>query len=329
MKGSMLLGIGILAVIAGLCLALSIPMSIGIPENYNFTHDNLVFELFNNGIIKISDEHGLLAYQGWALSGEISGDPIRYTSEDFNWTWNKTKTSYNIRIGYDEETNESINKTCYIYTFVGYNNIDQFPIYWYYIFDENADAKWGLNITNNLGVPVTNMKGWLVHSFDKSDLKVIFNGTRYNLSENYHLTGDFSNLFPKVNMGNLRFFYSDLINSSFDLTDVYIGNGSVVGYPKRLIVAVGVTKGSGSLPNGYTIIFDPSESGYEFPDYTEGDWSNHAYLKISDNNRAEATAVYQIVNVSDFDFSSIPDSAEIVGIKVRVEGRCYSRFCPY
>lgn len=293
---------------------------------YSFTHsDGLTFETNRNGIIKISDERRAITHQGFMIEGTIGLEDYRFTSEEFIWTWSRRHEVIEEESHWDNDSQEWVNINYTLDTFTAYNNNPNFNWTQEWMFDNRTDVKMKHIITNKLGVDITNTKIWYIHSLPRN-MDINFNSSRYDHETTYHFEGNFNNLLPRVQLGELTFFYHDLVNSSFTVSDVYIGDGSILGYSDRRLLAIGITKGSGIFRNGTTIVLDPLDTGYIFPTATEGQWTNHARLKISDDSRAEATAVGQITNTSGYTFD-IPDSAEIVGIEVRLEGRCFNPFC--
>lgn len=282
-------------------------------SSYSFTHsDGLTFESSGDGIVKISDFYKTLAYQGFAIQGDILFHSYTYTSENFNWTW-----THEYELIYDEYLNESYT----LDTFTAYNNKARFNWTQVWSFDNRTNAKVKHIITNNLGFSITNTKLWYIHTLPRV-AEITYNNTRYFSNIDNHLTGYFNNVIGKVNIGELNFIYDDILNSSYDITDIYFGNASMSGYPNRRIFAIGLTRGLGIFQNGTTIILDPFETSYYSPSTTGepmNNWTDGSYVVSSNNQRAYVETLYYLLDTSDYSVS-LPIGAIIEGIEVKIEG---------
>ena len=208
----------------------------GVMTNY----DSLSYTVNSNGVITIKKDKGILGYMGFALTGTVGGNNYIYTSENFTWIWT-----------HSQQGEEHI--------FTAYNNNLNFNWTQIYHFYPNQPMKISHIITNNLA-NITNAKMWYVHTIEDND-RFVFNNTIYNLnpSQDKHFQGNFNNILSIVKIQNKYFFnYSDIIANNFDITDVFIGNGSLVNHPEKYIMAVGFTKGSGSFLKNTKIEIDPN-----------------------------------------------------------------------
>ncbi len=273
---------------------------------------------------------------GFAVSGKVNGVRQMRTSQDFTWTKQVNEEIVNKSrqmIIWDDETNESelitIDESYIIYELVASNNNDNFPWAVTLNFDKNNDIKITNTVTNNLGSEIMDTIFWYINVADEGT-KITHDKGEYIVSNNQvHKKGNFNDRFPEVRIGNYNFEYQDLIEEGFDITDIYIGNGSLIGHEDLFIVAVGVTKNNGLFPEGATVVLDPTTSDwiepYANPDIFIGQFSNRENVFLSDNQRANSTSVPANIstnfNFLESDGGIIPDGAFINGFEFSVESR--------
>src|SRR3989344_437885 len=206
--------------------------------------DGLNFKADNNGIITIRKQGIILGRFGFGMTATFQGNNYNYTSENFNWTWSLRQNVNN-------------------YTFIAANNWSSFNWTQYYDFSPNTTVKIKHVVTNNFGAPLTNGKFWYIHSLDNGTV-IRYNSNFYVVGiDEVRLQGNFNNIIPNITIGDFYGFrYNDLIDNNFDITNIYVGNGSLINHPNTLIMAVGVTKGTGTLPSGESVTLDPSVFTY-------------------------------------------------------------------
>lgn len=298
-----------------------IPISYG----YNYTaYNSMFFETNGNGIINIEDHK-----YGFAITGKINGIPVITTSEDYAWTWNKTAGTYDVN---DVNDSEDIINVSYNTTILsGTNNDAGLPIVQEYEDNSNFKSiKNTITVTNNLGVDVTDTKMWIINTVKEGDT-VIYNGVEYELIRdiNYHLQGDFNSVVTQFKYNFYSYAFRDIIDSGFNITDIYLGNLSDVGHPNKIGLAIGFTKGNGVFLDGKTITLDPVISSEEFPTTrgpTTGSWFNPDNILFAcDNTRTFQSIAGTGDTIID---GSIPDlviglnpgeDIENVGIQVVME----------
>ncbi|MEM0465477.1 MAG: DNRLRE domain-containing protein [Candidatus Pacearchaeota archaeon] len=215
-----------------------------INETYCFIDWNgLIYRVsndLNKSYINLYDsENNYITSFGFGITGYINGNYYRYTTLNFTWTWSGE---------YNNQTK--------IYVFRAYNNYKDFNWTQEYIFYSNQSMKIKNIIKNNLGVTITNTTFWYIQTIDK-DKGIWFNGTRY-VNDTYE-HGYFDSFLPLVKFEDDYIFkYDDLLNNGFNVTDFYLGNGSVIGVPSVRIIAIGITKNNGNFSDGADVIIDPN-----------------------------------------------------------------------
>lgn len=298
-------------------------------SSYIYNEGSLTYSVQTNGIVTIRNIlNQTIAKMGFAISGRIDGVNNIYTNENFTWTWSRDNYSI-IQEEYltieDMENNIITNVSYRVDVFTGYNNQGNFN--WTQVWEFSAltrFVKMKHIITNNLGKNITNATFWYISTISEND-RIRFNNSDYNINMNnsMHLKGNFNNVLGKIDFLDHVFFYNDLIENGFDITDIYLGDAELIGRKGIPIFAVGVTKGNSILEDGKTITLDPLDTGFKSPDEA-GDplsqWTNPNNIKISDNNYATETTLQEMMDTSNYTFN-IPDSATIVGIEIKLEGR--------
>jgi len=202
--------------------------------------DSLNYKVRSNGIIEVRRNQDILSYFGFALTGTVGGNNYIYTSEDFDWTWSHIQNG--------EE-----------HIFIAYNNNLNFNWTQEYYFYSNKSMKIKHIMVNDL-VNITNAKMWYVHTIEENEI-IIFNSTEYelNLVQDKHFQGNFNEILPRIDIKSKYFFnYSDLIENNFDVTNIYLGNGSIIDKSSVHIMAIGFTKNNGNFFKGMKIEIDPT-----------------------------------------------------------------------
>lgn len=331
MKGVMIWGIfGIMAIAIISGIGISIMTQAQPSPNYNFTHtDGLTFMTRDNGIITIKDNGEVLGKYGLVFTGKVNGTPRIFTVENFTWTWSKSNYTY-IQEEWNETLDDFQNISYNVNVYTGNNNYPAFTVI--QIFEANplTTVKWSINVTNNLGVDITDVKVWFVNTIDES-MKIKFNNNKYSFNRSLpiHLSGNFDDIIPRLGFGKYQFEYADLIGSGFNITDIYIGDGNIIGHPGIAMVGLGVTKGNRVFPDGYTLVLDPVVTAWLSPAQTCcSNWTNPDNVKTSDNTRATETTIghTMVANDWDVDGEGIPIGSTILGIEISIEG--HGGACP-
>lgn len=287
-----------------------------------YTHsDDLTYSLNTKGIITIKEHNIILTKLDFIITGDINNISRVYTSEDFIWTWSKSNYTYEYE-KWNESSNESINVTYIVNVFTAYNNKANFNWTQVWTFDPLRAAKIKHIITNNLGVSITDSKMWYIHIMTEGDEMIYNNISRKLNRTQVHLEGNFNNITSRFDFPKHTFSFSDLIESGFDITDIYMGNGSIIGYPTKLIIALGVTQGTGLFPDGYTVELDPTVTNWKRPTSVgnpNNDWANGNNVCLSDDQRSQASSIGDLLDAYKYYFN-IPNNSTINGIAVEYEG---------
>jgi len=192
----------------------------------------------NKKFVNVYDRHGnYMSSFGFAITGTIGGQNYEVSSLSYDWTWNK-----------------KINETeAY---FEGDNNNNFHWVQKYHLYPEK-NMKIENYVENNVA-DITNGKFWYIQTVNQSE-NVTWNGHTYSLGSTHHLEGNYDKILPNVIFPDYYVFnYRDLIENGFNITDIYIGDGSVVGADGTWILAVGVTKNNGNFPKGASVTLDPT-----------------------------------------------------------------------
>ncbi len=238
-------------------------------------------------------EDNYISSFGFGITGDVGGNYYRYTTLNFTWNWSSKS---NVSTGE--------------YVFSAYNNNPNFNWTQEYHFYSNQSMKIKNKIANDIA-NINNTKFWFIQLVGPED-GIWFNGTRYN--ENTSLTGEFDSLIPKVKFEDYYVFdYQDLLNNSFNITDFYLGDGSVIGVDGQRILAVGITKGTGFFPNGASVTVDPSvkiggdeggEDAYVASGSPNGNFGDNTDLQVRMQSPTRRTYL-------KFNISEIPAGQEI------------------
>jgi len=176
---------------------------------------------------------------GFGITGNVGGTDYTYTTLNFTWTWT---SSFN-------ETQA---------TFYGDNNNDAFNWTQEFSFFPDKSMKIKNKLKNSLGQDITNTKFWYIQTINKND-SIIWNGETYNLNETINLEGEYDSLVPQIEFPDYYTFnYNDLIEHGFNITNIYVGDGDVIGTPGVWLLAIGVTANQGVFPNDVDVELDPT-----------------------------------------------------------------------
>lgn len=296
--------------------------------------DGLNYKTNPDGSLTIRDiSSGLESQMIFGMTGNVGLTDTVKVVNDFSWTWNTTIIQ-NLNI---QKINCVYNKTNNYTTIRTTNTTD------YILSASNNDAKqtwtqtWTITpqhptkikntIRNNQLTAIDDVKYWYGFNIPKRlPFKINNQITTLNTATPV-LAGDNPNLIPPiVEMGGvINFDWTDLITSQFNVTDIILKNGSILGMEDTPMILIGVSKNTG-LPSLGTVELDPSVTAWTNPasfGKPNNAWTNPSYLLASDNNRATASG---LENVGNFTFS-VPAGTTVAGIEIRIEARDGSIDC--
>lgn len=245
-------------------------------------NNGLRYKTTPEGWIKVIKDYTIQSYFGFGLEGTVDTGYQRYTVENFTWDWS-----------HDMVGDEHI--------FTAYNNQ---PIFnWTIVYHFYPDHPMKItHILNNSWKDITDAKMWYINKISYGDY-VEWNDNTYHWSADKkpkHWSGNLTDEMTKVKLlGRFVFNYTDIIHNGFTITDVYIGNASIVGHPEYDMMAIGFTKGTGNWNKGIMIEVDPT---IEVIDST-GDVGKLGNLMIDSNEFNHITYLdntnYKIVYCND------------------------------
>ena len=229
---------------------------------------NLTYETNINGVVTVNDERFL----AFALKGTYAGTEYTYTSMDYDWTWTHTVD------GTD-------------HTFEAINNNDNFVWKQYWYFHEDQPMKIEHYLKNNYPEAITDMEMYYITTVQDTDT-IQYNGSDY-------IVGDVKPLFVQKDLNDIEasinfndeydFNFMDIVSEGFDINEFYLGSGSVIGYPAIDIMAVGFTKGTGTLNQGQEVWIDPTFSTHDIESVATCPFGNNSYILAwgdeSDDNK--------------------------------------------
>lgn len=295
---------------------------------YQITHnDNMIYGANIYGTISLSDQYGKQSDFDFSVSYTINNKSVMLKPNDFLWSWREEISKYNQTIGYLVNLNDGSETPIFqefkITKYIGNNNYVRFPWKATWQFDEQWDSKVSYNLTNNLGVPISDVIYWYIFKPTKI-VDIRYNNIDYAGEAETDITilQLNNNILPKIDLGELTFIYDDLIQSGFNITQLYYGEGSKYSYPNKTIIAIGFQKGNSILRNGESIVLDPAVTEYKYPSSTGSplnQWTNGARIKVSDNSRATETTLKECLDTANYSIS-LPAYATVVGIEINVEG---------
>lgn len=281
-----------------------------IPSAYSstYTHDDgLTYEDKNCQVIVYDIAGRKAGTFGYGISGRISGTNYKFPSADFNCEW-KTEYGDNGTIYYSSSTNELLNITQV------------------WNFTPNKAGKITYIIHNNL-VKINNIKFWIIQEVLEDD-DIYYNGTRHRVRNDNlsHFKDELNDIIPSIQTkGAYTFYYRDLLEDNFNITDFYTGSSDVIGINNKVIVGIAVSKGTGVLNKGATIIIDPEVTGGKSPttfNDPESDWTLASNLGASDDSKALTETLGHMNDMGTFDFGVGSSDTTIHGIIVTAEGQC-------
>jgi len=298
------------------------------PQENMFTNwDGLRYVLLDNGGIKILNQGNqpILTY-GIALSGDYGVNKIIKTELDYQWTWSHTTKQITFSRMEENETGD-LNNISYVMTrhiFEGDNNNNKLRIIQRYEFDPLNYVKITQNITNNFN-DITNAKFWYIIK----DTGIIrYDGQNLNIkNSNINRVGNFNNILSKIAFSDGTFIYEDLLNDGFDLTNIRVGSGEIIGLPNVSLIGLGFSKGNGNFVKGTTVILDPTSTGFKFGTST-GDppgsgWTNPDNSILNDGVYATSISVGSILYTKGYSFG-LSGTSEIVGFEMQLNARAES-----
>ena len=236
--------------IGGSSSVFSSPFNPPTSKDYGFNQsvmtdsNGLTFKTNINGVVTVMDERFL----GFALKGTYNGNDYTYTSMDYEWTWSQT-----------------INGEDYI--FEATNNDPNFvwKQYWYFYQDASKPMKIEHSLKNNYPNPISNMQMYYIITTEDTDV-IEYNGTEYIVGDvsPIYIQKDLNHVDASINFNSkFNFDFTDIVDSSFNINEFYLGSGVVIDKPLINIMAVGFTKGTGILNPGQEVLIDPTFSTNE------------------------------------------------------------------
>jgi len=308
-------------------------------SNMTMRDKDLVFSAITNGMVntKLHNPKENISV-GFMMMGKKGNRDFSVSSLVFDWTWkidiyNVTRKRINLtRLNNDEIIKPVLNITDRYFDNITFtltnitgtaNNTDVI-IKQVWSIDPEQVPKVKYEIKNIMLKDITNFTFWYIIDFSYSP-RIRFDGNSYE-----HLDtgitwefGSFENVIPIIDMGQLEFRYHDLIENGFNVTDFYTGDGALLGYVNKTIVALGITTQSGILASGKTLTLDPTVTDWKSPTrtgqfYDQWDLGSEVisqdfvYASTSMNNLRQGTDLYGL--------DSIPSTVVITGVEVRVYG---------
>jgi len=291
----------------------------------------LRYKFNREGYMEIVDQADReLGKLGFVVTGKINGEKQTRTSQDFTWTKTINEEIVNRSrqvIIWNDETNETeeitLDESYSVYEMVASNNNNRFPWTVTLDFDKNNDIKITHDLTNNLGVDITDTKFWYVNVVPK-ETKITYDNRDYYVNEtSIQRSGDFNNIKPIARIGNYNFEFQDLINEGFDITNVYVGNGSIINRDNIYLIGIGVTKGSGVFQDGQSITLDPTTSDWIEPHEVVNIWTgqfdnpNRTFLAdgLYANSSVSKSNISLYFNILESEGGPVPDESLIEGLE--------------
>lgn len=292
-------------------------------RSVTFKHsDNTVYAFNDDGLLTMKKLGQRDQRLGFALSGDYRGQDYLYTVEDAKWTWEKTPFNYSVP--YINESNDDLyyNVTRYGFNFTATSVTNRVTVKQIYSVREYEPIKLTIRIKHSLSESIENTKFWFIYQvYDGMLVKTSRGDFRLNLSNPIHVTDNLEVLLPRIDFPGYGFQFSDIVRDGFIITDLYIGDGGIIGRQGIGVAGIGVTKNSGVFPPNIEVVIDPTSTGNIYPN-TYGliinQWTNSQNALTSDNTRATETTVGHSVDYYNFTHNLPPD-ATVTGITIYVE----------
>lgn len=277
----------------------------------------------SDGFIRIISNGKERSKMGFA----IQGNGETKTSSDFTWTINKTREWVNTSVYHP--WNE---------TFSWWDESG----YWKYnitLDNNNPSFNWKINlaidkktkithiITNNRGETIRNTKFWYLYTLPRNSK--VWDGSKFitgSLDNPINREGNFNN-YTELRINGFTLKLDDLVESGATISNFYLGNGQPLGYPNKLFLGIGVTKGNGNFRDGVTVSLDPTTTSFSTgiqSGIPRADFSNSGNAGASDNNYATTTTAGNNLSISNFSMlesegGEVPDDAIIQGFQFEIE----------
>lgn len=286
----------------------------------------------SDGYVEILAYNGdRIARLGFGVVGSYFG--VGYVRTSLDYAWDITKEPYLIEkeITKYYTENESLHAYSVNESYLGYNITasNNHAFNWTININDDRDRSKILHrFDNNLGDLTNTMFYYIFEVPDNSYF--LYDGRRYiaTMDKQLRYTGNLNSI-QNIRINGYNLVFSDIIDNGFNVSDLYIGDGSKIGFYNKLIFALGITKGSGSFPEGLSVTIDPTISDYIASSAggdPHADFTNSANAGLSDNNYARSSTPGD--NVSIYNFSileseggSVPDNSIIQAIRYEVEAK--------
>lgn len=266
-------------------------------NNILTNHHGTTYERTNDGIMIINDER----YLTFGFQGDCGDGIGTFTSSNFTWTWEVEQ------VGPD-----------YIFNATNNNNTFLWNQSWYFYYNQSLPMKIEHYIENNDASSITDMQLYYAITINENDT-LEYDDTTYYASDfidsPFYATGKFNSKLAKVDFNEmLGFGFSDLINSSYDINEFYVGNSSFLGFQNENIMCVGFTTDTGILLSGHNLTTDPSITAKPDTYAVYGLWDVEFHTEngfttgfaVSDIN------TYEVMTSTQYDALSTDDSSHVI-----------------
>lgn len=298
-------------------------------ESFRNNFSGITFEQDSRGFIKINKQNRQITLLGFAVTGTVNNTFRKVTTLDFDWKWQRI-IDERIKTMYNETADLFYNTTYNATIYLANNQNNNFNWSIYLTFDKFQHPKLTNVITNNLGASITNATFYYVFPMFNGN-KILFNGKRYdvNFSSNIVLRNP-TNFVPMIRINeDLTFLFNDIIDNNFTIKEIRIGNGSIIDHPELILGAIGITKGTGTVPDDTTVILDPIVTDYFVPTacgYPKNNWTTCANGFTSNNLKTKTLTLGASIDYANFSFN-LPTDASIVAVDISLEARSCAGIC--
>ena len=225
-------------------------ISLDVPNKQLCTYDGLCYKYNDLGYFEIFKEGIWQGNLAFGVKGTYLSTTTTKTTTDFNWTWSVIQdTPTRIEVEADNGDNQTNWKLNLVAT-------------------EFAPLKITHKATNNLPNPITNTELFYAVEVNQEENPYIYwekkDGTIsiYDYGIAKHFTSQDTNLneyVEKAEMWKFGFFFEDLVKNGFTIKRAYFGDLNKLNekFLDSNGFVIGVTKGSGTISSGQTIITDP------------------------------------------------------------------------